>query len=175
MNKLEPLTEIPSFDRVALDLNSALKHPDNSDIVDTFPATVDRYGQELVDAVRHLEEARDGYRVGIREQFIVFAGETATGMCVIRNDLKIQNGIDPSVANISGFICRPHRGRGLGRFSIEERMKVVERNFNNQAWTFVKDGNTPSEHLVMDVGFRRTDRQVEGWEDHHLYIYGDVE
>lgn len=175
MNKITPFTEIKSFDSAAADLSKLLKRTDNKDIAEGFPATVSRYGGDISEAATHMETARGLFRVGKREQFIVFSGETAVGLCIITNELDIPEGIIATSPNISGFVCNPYRGQGLGRLSIEERMKVVKEDFDNIAWTFVKDGNTPSEHLVMDVGFRKTDRAIEGWEGHHLYLYGDTE
>ncbi|HEY8992880.1 MAG TPA: hypothetical protein VIM37_03475 [Candidatus Microsaccharimonas sp.] len=174
MNKLTPLVEISDFSRSAEDLSGFLQRPDNADIAEEFPATVSRYGVAPSEVAVNLEAARELYEVGSREQFIVFTGARAVGMCLITNQIDIPEGIDPGVPNISGFIVNPFRGQGLGRFSIEERIKVIEKSFNNRAWTFVKDGNLPSEHLVMSVGFRKTNRAIEGWEGHHLYLFGDT-
>ena len=176
MNRVISLTEIDDFTSTAKDLSSLLQRPDNADIAGEFPATVSRYGGDVVESKAHLEAARDLYKIGSREQFIVFSGEHAVGMCLISNALDTPpEGINPSAPNISGFISNPYRARGLGRLSIEERMKVLKKNFDNRAWTFVRDGNFPSEHLVTSVGFQKTDREIEGWEGHHLYLFGDAE
>lgn len=174
MNKLTPLTEIMDFTDAAQDLSILLKRSDNTDIADEFPPTVSRYGGTASEAIVHMKEARDLCEVGSREQFIVYAGERAVGMCIITNQIAIPDGINPNAPNVSGFISNPFRGRGLGRFSIEERMKIVEKNFNNRAWTFVKDSNLTSEHLVISAGFQKSEREVEGWEGHHLYLFGDT-
>lgn len=50
-------------------------------------------------------------------------------------------------------------------------MKIVKRNFGDQAWTFVRNGNVRSEHLVLDVGFQKKEQEVEGWEQHRLFVY----
>ena len=175
VNRIAPLTEIGDFSTTAEDLSTLLKRADNTDIAQEFPPTVARYGGIALEAKANLEVAASLYEVGSREQFIVFSGETAVGMCIITNQIDIPDGINPKVPNISGFVANPFRNQGVGRLSIEERMKVVEKNFNKSAWTFVKDDNLISEHLVLSVGFQKTDREVEGWEGHHLYLFGDTE
>ena len=175
MNKITPLIEIGDFTTSAEDLSNILKRTDNTDIAHEFPATVARYGGAALNAKANLETAAGLYKIGSREQFIVFSGEKAVGMCLITNQLDIPDGINPNVPNISGFVANPFRNQGIGRVSIEERMKVVEKNFNNSAWTFVRDDNVISEHLVLSVGFQKTNREVEGWEGHHLYLFGDAE
>ena len=175
MNRLIPLNEIKDFSSIATDMVEHLHRPDNLDVTEEFPATVSRYGVDRDEAIANFEAARELYTIGSREQFIVASGERAVGMCLITNQIDIPEGLNPEAPNISGFIANPFRGAGLGRFSIEARMKVIKKNFHNRAWTFVKDTNLPSDHLVQSVGFRKTDREVEGWEGHHLYLFGDVE
>ena len=118
-----------------------------------------------------IEATREVVKIRSREQFIVSFGQRAVGLCLITNQIESPPCIDQAWPNISGFIMNPFRGRGLGRFSIEERMKIVEQNFGNHAWTLVRDGNARSEHLVLDVGFEKTDQKVDGWEGHHLFVY----
>jgi hypothetical protein len=175
MNRIIPLTKIGDFAKPAEDLSGLLKRTDNIDIAEEFPPTVAKYGGVTLEAKANLEAARSLYAVGSREQFIVFSGEKAVGMCIITNQMDIPDGIKPNAPNISGFVSNPFRNQGIGRVSIEERMKVVEKNFDNQAWTFVKDTNLKSEHLVLSVGFQKSERKIEGWEGHHLYLFGDVE
>jgi RimJ/RimL family protein N-acetyltransferase len=175
MYRIAPLTEIGNFTAPAEDLSSLLKRADNTDVAQEFPATVARYGGSASEAEANLEAAAHLYEVGSREQFIVFSGEKAVGMCLITNQIDIPDGINPNVPNISGFVANPFRNQGIGRVSITERMKVVEKNFNNRAWTFVRDDNLISEHLVLSVGFQKTNKEVKGWEGHHLYLFGDTE
>lgn len=173
MNRVTPFSEIEDFSQVATDINSLLTNGKNLDIASEFPATYQRYTTEHDEVVRNLETAQSRFEVGKHEQFIVFAGERAVGLSVITSNLDIPEGIDPSWPNISGFICNPLRGQGLGRLSIEARMNVVHQDFGGHAWTFVRDDNVVSEHLVLDVGFRKTDRKVEGWDGHHLYLFNE--
>jgi predicted acetyltransferase len=171
MNRLLPFQEISSVDSIAEDFNALLALEGNDDIRRDFPATVNRYGNGVEHAVESFEKTRELMRIGGREQFIVMAGARAVGLCLISTQIEQPPGLDTTWPNISGFVMNPFRGQGIGRFSIEERMKVVEQHFDNHAWTFVRDGNAPSEHLVLDVGFQKTDQQVDGWEGHHLYIF----
>lgn len=174
MNRVTPFSEIDSFESIAADLGGLFKRGDNEDITMEFPTTVDRYSGDVSESSANLEVAKARCEAGKREQFIVFAGEHAVGLSVITNDLDVPDGIDPSWPNISGFICNPFRGQGLGRLSIETRMQVIRQNFNSHAWTFVKDGNFPSEHLVVSIGFQKTEQTVEGWEGHHLYLFDEA-
>lgn len=171
MNHLRPLNEISDVSSVAKDFVEHLSGGDNEDVEAEFKGITARYGTDIEESIANLEKAKAKYSLGQYEQFIVSSGQRAVGLCLITNQLEIPPGIDESWPNISGFIFNAYRGKGLGRFSIEERMKVVERDFGNHAWTFVRDGNDPSEHLVTSVGFEKTDQAVEGWAGHHLFIY----
>lgn len=171
MNRLVPLTEIDSFAAAAEAFNEHLGKEYNQDVADEFSDTVENYTAGIEATVANLEKARDLFEVGKREQFIVESGGRVVGLCLITNQIDIPPGIDTTWPNISGFIMNPYRGKGLGRFSIEARMKVIERDFGNHAWTFVKDSNDRSEHLVTSVGFEKTNQVVEGWDGHHLFIY----
>ena len=173
MNQVVPISEIESFNQIATDMSELLVNGENQDIADGFPATVERYTAEHDEVVTNLEMAQSRFEIGKHEQFIVFAGERAVGLSVITSNLDIPEGIDPTWPNISGFICNPFRGRGLGRLSIETRMDVVRRDFESHAWTFVKDDNVISEHLVLGVGFHKTDRKIEGWDSHHLFLFDE--
>ncbi len=175
MNRVTPFTQIEDFSSVAQDFSRLLKRPDNKDIAGEFPVTVEKYGQSAELAIKKLEEARAACETGSREQFIVFSGDRAVGLCLITNQIDIPSGLRTDAPNVSGFIAHRFRGQGLGRLSLEERMKVVETNFSNRAWTFVRDGNVISDHLVQSVGFRKTERAVPGWDGHHLYLFGDAE
>jgi hypothetical protein len=51
-------------------------------------------------------------------------------------------------------------------------MEVVESNFDNRAWTVIRDGNTPSERLIMEAGFEKIDdHPVPGWDGYSLYRF----
>ncbi|HRN90394.1 MAG TPA: hypothetical protein PK265_01085 [Candidatus Saccharibacteria bacterium] len=173
MNRILPLGEIYNLENVALDLNRLLSRKDNNDIRDGFPATFTRYTGDLRKVVSNLDIAKSLYKTGKREQFIIFAGTRAVGLSIVTTDIDNPVGVDESWPNISGFVCNPFRGQGLGRLSIETRMRVVKENFNNAAWTFVKNGNKPSEHLVRDVGFKKSRGELASPEGHTLYLFDE--
>ncbi len=173
MNRVVPFSEIENFNQIATDMSTLLANGQNQDIADGFPATVARYTTEHEEVIANLETAQSRFEAGKHEQFIIFAGARAVGLSVITSNLDIPEGIDPSWPNISGFICNPFRGQGLGRLSIETRMDFVRQDFNGHAWTFVKDDNVISEHLVLSVGFQKTDRKIEGWDGHHFYLFDE--
>lgn len=170
MDRITPYTEIESFENIAKDFNELLIRDDNQDIVAEFP-WVSKYSMGIDKTIDNFENTRDLCKPGEREQFIISFGEKAVGLGLINNQQDSPPGIDDSWPNISGYIMNPYRGRGLGRFSIEHRMKIIEQNFGNHAWTLVRDDNVRSEHLVSSVGFEKTYQKVEGWENHNLFVY----
>ena len=173
--KLVPYNKIEDFTEIADNLKDSLVRKDNTDIADEFPNTFKAHTDDIPVVITNLEKSRNLCDIGKHEQFIVFCGHRAVGLCVVTCELDVPKGVRPSTPNLSGFIVNPYRAIGLGRFSIEERMKVVEENFHNRAWTVVQDGNLPSEHLVTSVGFRKSDKVFEGRVGHSLYLFGDAE
>jgi hypothetical protein len=173
-DRIIPYSAIDDFTEIADSLVNSLRLDNNLDIRDEFPGTYGAHSISLVDTIDHLEKARDRYVIGEHEQFIVFSGRVAAGICVVTCDVNPPKGIRANTPNVSGFIAHPHRGRGLGRLSIQERMKVVESNFDNRAWTSIKNGNTASEHLIESVGFVRTDLAIPSQHSRSVYTFGDT-
>ena len=173
MNRVIPFSEIESFDQIATDMSGLLQNGTNQDIAEGFPATVTRYTAEHDEVVANLETARTRFELGKHEQFMIFAGQRAVGLSVVTTNLDIPEGVDPSWPNVSYLVCNPFRGQGLGRLSAETQMDAVRRDFDGHAWTFVKDDNRISENLILSVGFTKTDRKIEGWEGHHLYLFDE--
>lgn len=169
--EVKSLNEITDFESIACDFSELLVRADNADIKQQFPGTVQSYTGDLTSVVAKLEAAQADCTVGVREQFVIFSGARAVGMSVIRLIDDTPPAINPLWPNISGFVCNPYRAQGLGRKSMQRRMQSVQENFGNRAWTYVIKGNTPSEKLVLEAGFKRSDQIVLGREDHSLYIY----
>lgn len=168
---ITPLQDIDDLKSVALDLSELLASSDNADIKIHFPVTVRRHTGDLAVVHRNLIESAQACEPGRREQFIIFSGVRAVGMSVVTLLPEVPKQVDKTWPNLSGFICQPFRGQGLGRISMERRMIAVRDDFDNHAWTYVRKGNSPAEHLVTDVGFRKTDHEVPGQENQHLYLY----
>ena len=127
-----------------------------SGIAIDFPATVERYGNDIDCAIDNFAEASATCVEGERELFCTLLGEKVVGICIVTKLDVVPAGINPDWPNLSGFIMNPYRGIGLGRFSLEQRLEIVHKNFGNNAWTLVRDGNLVSEHLVQSVGFKQT-------------------
>jgi predicted acetyltransferase len=108
---------------------------------------------------------------GKREQFIVFSGQKAVGMAIVTNQISAPTEVPEEWPNLSGFILNPYRAHGLGRLSINHRVRVVHEHFGGHAWTYVRKGNIPAEKIVLGAGFTRTDIVVPGQENQHLYLY----
>ena len=173
MNKVVPFSEIESFDQIATDMSQLFLNGKNPDIIEQFPATVERYTSDHREVVTNLEAAQSRFEIGKHEQFIVFAGERAVGMSVVTNKLEVPEWAKPASPNISYFICNPFRGQGLGRLSLQTQMDVVSRDFDGHAWTFVKDTNAISEHMILGAGFDRIEKEIRGWKGHHLYLFDE--
>jgi hypothetical protein len=174
MNRIIRLSELPHLESVAHDIREQLSDPINQDLNIHFKGTVARYTGEEDEVLTNLEEARDLCETGKREQFIVFAGEKAVGMSIVTNQVTPPDGIDETWPNISGFICNPYRSLGLGRLSIQHRMKIVDNNFDGHAWTYVRKGNVPAEKIVLAAGFRVTDIIVSGQEHQNVFLYNKI-
>lgn len=172
MNRVVPLSEVENFESIAFDLRDLLKNKDNKDIAEEFPGLTRRHTGGIDEVIANLEEAKERYIAGIREQFIVLSGERAVGLSIVTNEVNPPEAVEPTCPNVSGLICRPFRGRGLGRLSLEARMEVVQRNFGNRAWTLVRDGNIPSERLVTSAGFRKVDQLVNKGSGYNVYLFG---
>lgn len=171
MNRAVPIDKIKDFESTAVDLMDLLQRKDNTDIVKEFPATVAQYTGDKNKVTTNLETTQQYYEIGKREQFIIFAGKRAVGLSTVINNVDTPSGVDPSWPNLSGFICHPFRGQGLGRLSLETRMQVVRHHFGNHAWTLVRRGNIRSEHLVVSVGFKKSKEVISGWGDRDLYTF----
>lgn len=171
MNRAVPLNRVKDLERIAFDLSSTLEHKGNIDISEEFPTTFAQYTGDIKEVARNLEVAQGCFKVGKREQFIIFAGEKAVGLSTVINNINTPNGVDPSWPNLSGFVCHPFRGQGLGRLSLETRMQSVINNFGKNAWTLVKQGNVHSEHLVTSVGFKKSELVADGWGKRDLYVF----
>lgn len=171
IDAVTPLQSINDLESVASDLSELLASSENEDIKIHFPATVRRHTGDVEVVRQNLIEAADACVPGRREQFIIFSGSRAVGMSVVTLLPDTPEQINPAWPNLSGFVCQPYRGRGLGRLSMERRMRAVRENFDDHAWTYVRKGNMPAEHLVSEAGFKKTDVIVPGQEHQNLYLY----
>jgi len=169
--EIVPLTNA-DLNVVSRDFNHLLKRDNNHDIAGEFPNFVKKCVQGEANVRDALSRARESISPGRTEMFIVFSGVYAVGLSVVTNDVEAPRDVgNPDWPNLSGFVCHPFRGRGLGRLSIEKRMEVVDDNFGGKAWTLVRDGNAVSEHLVTSAGFKRVSSDNQKIDNRHLYTY----
>lgn len=152
MNTVRSIAEIDDFRNIAWDMSDLLTRPGNADIALEFPKTTSSYTGSIVDVVINLQKAQAECVSGVRQQFIAFAGEYAVGMSVIRFADDLPNGITLDGPNLSGFVCKPYRNRGIGRLSLIERLKVVDEQFDGRAWTKVGKTNEFSNRMVIHAG-----------------------
>lgn len=137
---------------IAEDFSSFLSQPNNSDIALDFPGTVRRYGSDVDTAYQELMKTREQCQQGVREQFIIYAGERAVGLSAIQLVDEPPEGIEPTIPNLSGMIFNPWRGKGLGSLSLRYRLNVVDERFNGRAYSVVRKANTVSQKLVESNG-----------------------
>ncbi len=168
MDYVTPLNEVMDTQRAALDLRRLLLLQENVDIKNDFPATVKRYSESPERAIESIEDAYRTYDRGKKEQFIVYSGGVAVGMSIATNLIEAPEGVDPAWPNLSGFICKPYRQRGLGKLSLQIRLQAVTESFDGHAWTLVREGNEPSERLVLGQGFVKTSTVLG---DRALYLW----
>lgn len=169
---LESYTSIDDFTPLAKELKDLLEREDNHDIAVDFPKTFVSHTAEIPQIVQHMENARSIYGIGQHEQFIVKSGAKAVGLCVVTITAPPPDASLIGVPNLSGMIFNPYRGKGIGRYSLEQRMEIVKDNFNNKAWTFVREDNLTSRHLVESVGFKRQEHDLTNLENSLLYTFG---
>ena len=154
MNRFVSIDNVQDIHLVADDLRSLLLRDDNADISLEFPNLVENYTRDTNSVIQELEAARERYSVGMHEKFIIFAGERAVGLSIITHSARRPRSIQQGVPNLSGFIANPYRGIGLGRASLEARIKIVDERFGQRAWTSVRHANYISKNLVESVGFQ---------------------
>jgi len=152
------MTGIVSFENikdmhsVAADLSRSLAQPNNADIAIDFPGTMSRYKGDVEDVYKNLLETGESCKPGVREQFIVYAGEIAVGLSAVQLVEETPEGIDENVPNLSGFIVNPWRGKGFGSLSLRYRLDVVDERFSGKAYSLVRKDNHISQRLVEANG-----------------------
>lgn len=166
-----PLQDISDLGNVARDLAVLFNSEMNEDIKIHFPATVRRHTGDIEIVQKNLKEAAEACRPGSREQFIIFSGAHAVGMSVVTLLPEVPVHVATTWPNLSGFVCHPYRGLGLGKQSLERRIHAVNENFGGHAWTYVRKDNVPAQAVVLGAGFKRTDFVIEGQETQDLYLY----
>ncbi len=171
------MTGIVSFENiqdmhsVAENFSSSLSSPDNADIAKDFPGTVRRYTGDVDHIYTELTKTREQCQSGVREQFIVYAGEIAVGLSAIQLVDTPPEGIDASVPNLSGMIFNPWRGKGFGTLSLKYRLDIVDERFDGRAYSLVRKDNIVSRKLVESNGL-----VVVGEDDTRFtYLYGRTE
>ena len=168
--EIRKLSDIDDMRSVSMDLTELLKNDANHDIVDDFPNTVARYVENPEIALETLTTSKSQIVTGKTEMFIALVGERAVGLSIVTNEIMAPIGVDPSHPNLSGFVCVPFRGHGIGRLSLEARIKVVNENFNGNAWTFVARNNSISKHLITSVGFIEIEGDRARSDNRQLYV-----
>jgi len=163
-------TELTDVDRVASDFADVISLSINSDIETEFPETQRQYGTRET-GIENLRRLQYAHTVGEKELFIVTEGSVAVGQAIITISKKPPQQRDPAWSNVSGWLAHPYRGRGLGKFSLQERLKIVCDHFAGAAWTYVNKKNYISEANVKGLGFMLLTGEVENWPQHNLFTW----
>jgi hypothetical protein len=167
MNKVMAFQDIENLRSVAEDFSLLLSRGDNTDIAIDFPGTMRRYTGDTSNVHNELLKTKEHCRPGIREQFIVFAGEIAVGLSAIQLVDEPPEGIDAEIPNLSGLIANPWRSLGLGKLSLRHRLDIADNRFNSQAYSLVRKNNAISQKLVESNGLKIVGED----ESHFVYLY----
>jgi len=168
MKSFECIDKIEDSTLATHSLSDLLSNGDNIDIASEFPNLVAGFSSRGDVATRTFDSIKAAHELGVHEIFIISMGSRAVGLSVVSRQVSPPEGLDDEAPNLSGFICRPYRGIGLGRISLEKRLEAVDDRFNGIAWTSVRINNSVSNHLVESVGFKHLST-IEG---RNIYTYG---
>ncbi len=144
--------DIQDMRSVAVDFSRALSSPENADIKDDFPDTVKRYGANVDEAEEALLEKQAACELGVREQFVTFAGLTAVGLSAIQLVPKPPQGVEASQPNLGVMVFRPWRAQGIGAQSLRHLMNVADERFRGSTYTAVRPDNVASLRMVESQG-----------------------
>jgi RimJ/RimL family protein N-acetyltransferase len=144
--------DIKNIEPIARDFSRSLALPDNADIATEFPGTARRYSGDRENVHAELLKTQEQCQKGIREQFIIFAGQTAVGLSAIQLVDQPPEGIEQTVPNLSGLIFNPWRGKGFGSLSLKYRLDIINERFNGKAYSLVRKDNVISQKLVEASG-----------------------
>ncbi len=153
MASIESVSNFVDLSLVADSLFRLLNQDNNSDIEKEFPNLSKNLSRSRDTAEYTLKSMCEQNEPGFHELYVISLGHYAVGLSVISRQATIPELASFKAPNLSGFICRPYRGLGLGRLSLESRINAVNERFDGQAWTSVNTKNIPSNHLVQSVGF----------------------
>lgn len=148
-----PLPDVMNLYALAADLSRLLVRPDNADIEYEFRNTYNRYTGDLDKVFDNLTLASADCRPGVRHQWVVFAGETAVGMSVVRLSDETPETIPENYPNVSLFVCEPFRKSKIGTRAVQTCLHTVRLEFGGFAWTVVKHHNKASQRLMLSAGF----------------------
>jgi hypothetical protein len=170
MNYIKNLNEITDLQAVAEDIADLLEQTSNADIAVEFPSSVAAYTGDINKVVDNLIAVQGESYPGVRQQFIACSGLRAVGMSVVRFADKVPDGVDIGWPNVSGFVCNPFRGRGIGRLSLMKRLEAIDAQFGGSAWTRIKVHNVHSQQMVEHAGFVQIGMDTEGL----IYTYNSA-
>lgn len=155
---------------LAEQLPKRLRDGGNVDIAFEFPNTVARYNSDIPATFQNLLEATDSCAPGEKEIFTAHIGPWVVGMGWVQRSDETPKIAPKDWPNLSFFVCKPFRGRGVGTQLLAHGLDIVDERFDGTAWTRVKKTNNPSNAVVTQGGFKRAGSHGE----HYLYSYGDT-
>ncbi len=153
MAELVSFSSIDDFSEVARSYSRLLAREDNRDIKVDFPETFHRYSGDPEIVRRELEETANACASGQREQFVVFNEGAVVGLSAVQRIQGPPVNLPEGIPNVSEFILRPFRGKGLGEASLRACLELVDESFGGHAYTRVRTENIVSRNMVEKVGF----------------------
>lgn len=127
--------------------------PELADLMlDSYRGTVDYEGETIQEATTEVKSyfERLDSRPMLSCSLVLLSGDRIVSACLIS---KWEKRPDPLVSYIttrSGF-----KGRGLGRMVVRMALERIHGAGYGGAVAFVTEGNTPSERLLLGLGFKR--------------------
>lgn len=152
MSEIIPFRSIKDFRPIARDFHELLNLPENADIALDFPESVARYANDLEQSAQELALVADQCEDGAYEQSIIYDGMRAVGLATIQRVDDTPEAVPSGTPNISEFICRPHRGLGLGQLSLRHHLDIIDHRFEGIAFAEVRRENEIPQHIVEKLG-----------------------
>lgn len=166
--------QINNPQELAEDLQRLLLDRNNADISREFPNLAKRYSQgSIPEITSRILIDQTLQEEGLREWYLTYKDSDVVGFGAINLvQLPIAGTSGVDLPNLSGFIFKPYRGEGMGRFSLEERLKIIRTRFGGIAWTLVRLDNETSNQMVLSTpGFALHKKVAHNDKLYNLYKY----
>lgn len=158
----------------AEDLHHLVCDPSNNDLVFDFQPEYKVLARSVNAAYGQLVHNALIHETGEYEQFLISVqGESQdeqlspqttrfigiASLCIAEPKF-VPEMINADTPNLAAFICKPFRGRGIGKTVMRQLLDIVETNFHGEAWTLIRQANVPSQKIAVGAGFTQVGEGV---------------